>query len=352
MNEVSGKRCVIYAEFIDHRAGIGSDMRMVISSLKALGIKSTYANYNSNKAQKLKSLFKMLVIGPKTCLNADFVYSPHVLPRIYNLPNIVRVHDIFPLTNPEWFTLKQRVYFRIAIKSQLSSYFLFDSITTKNEFTNYFGKIDSNDFSIMYCSRRTLEIDDFCNTCEGCIRVNDKKEHEFALAVGTVEPRKNYEFLIANWLQATEELDSKPELIIVGSRGWKSSSLIKKLKKNANGVIWLGSICDSSLRILYSTSTFFISASKAEGFNLPVNEAISFGNQVVLSDIPVHRELYETSAEYFQLDSPQSFCQKVKELFLNPNQSQPNVEIIGCKFDDQNVSTSVLRLAIEKALAK
>ena len=97
--------------------------------------------------------------------------------------------------------------------------------------------------------------------------------------------------------------NKKLPLYIAGKKGWKTNRLIKKFETNTNIVKWLGGVCDSSLHDLYSHSTVFVSASKAEGFNLPVEEAISYGVPAVISSINVHREIYNGRAVFFDLNS-------------------------------------------------
>ena len=58
-------------------------------------------------------------------------------------------------------------------------------------------------------------------------------------------------------------------------------------------------ISDTALINLYKTCIFFISPSLLEGHNLPISEALSFGQRVLCSDIPVHREFYDGFVSFF-----------------------------------------------------
>jgi glycosyltransferase involved in cell wall biosynthesis len=134
-------------------------------------------------------------------------------------------------------------------------------------------------------------------------------------------------------------------LFVIGEYGWKSSAVRRKLLDNNQDVRWLGKICDSSLKFLYSSAKVFISASKAEGFNLPVREALSFGVPVVISDIPIHRELYRDEAFFFTFDSTESF----KKAIISAIDSQEKVNLSVKVLEDLSIqSLAVLRKAIEK----
>lgn len=317
MPTYSKLKSLIYSDFLHHQAGIGNDMRLVVSDLQNLGVSLIYTESDGSKKARLLNLLKSLFFSRARELDVDFAYSSHVLPRLYDVPHIVRIHDIFPVTNPSWFKLSSRLYFKLSMKSHRQSYFLFDSNTTKEEFVEYFGQISPNRYSIMYCKIRNLNPNELCGHCNACNLDCDVKMNQFALAVGTIEPRKNYKFLLDNWSDCFVGTEGVLPLYIVGAPGWKSARTIKRLKdKNKNkdrDVIWLEKICDSSLSHFYSAAKIFVSASKAEGFNLPVKEALSYGTPVILSDISVHRELYNSQSNFFQLDSVDSFRKAVKE---------------------------------------
>src|SRR5690606_20071013 len=55
-----------------------------------------------------------------------------------------------------------------------------------------------------------------------------------------------------------------------------------------------------------------VTASKAEGFGLPVLEAMSAGTPVALSDIPVFHEVAGPHAEYFDPDSPEDAARAIR----------------------------------------
>lgn len=121
------------------------------------------------------------------------------------------------------------------------------------------------------------------------------------LMVGTVEPRKGHAFV----LDAFERLWAGGEsayLVIVGRHGWMSEALGKRLRsKEASGgrLIWIERASDEYLEQLYGAARALIAASEGEGFGLPLVEAARRGLPVIARDIPVFREVTESSADYF-----------------------------------------------------
>jgi glycosyltransferase involved in cell wall biosynthesis len=334
--------CGIYSEFISHNAGIGNDLRVIVQEIQNLDVHIVWLENEPKKLKRLLRLFRVLVFGPDTINGVDFIYSPHVLPRLFDAPHLLRVHDIFPLTNPEWFKFLSRVFFRLSLKTHKSSYLLFDSHTSKGAFQEYFGQPDSTHNQVLYCKIRALNVNQYCKSCGACDLINQIRLGNFALAVGTIEPRKNYKFLLNSWPVVIDELEKKLPLFVVGANGWKTNKIKKRLKKRRNDVMWLGEVCDSSLNDLYSNAKIFISASEAEGFNLPIEEALSYGIPAVASLIDVHIEIYENRAIFFDLNSVESLCIAVEQA-LTANKLMSTQGLNANKLvDDRNVLKSAI----------
>lgn len=348
MNSRKRLVCGVYSDFALHNAGIGNDMRIILKEIEILDIEIIWLDTGLTKLKKLFNLFRVILFGPKKLQGVDFIFSPHVLPRFFDVPHLLRVHDIFPLTNPKWFKYFSRVFFRLALGTHTDSYKLFDSHSSKVSFQEYFGDLSTIDSQVMYCKIRRLAVDQHCNSCRACNSLIQIKSGSFALAVGTIEPRKNYEFLLESWISVFNDQKKKLPLFIVGEKGWKTNRLIKKFEKNTNEVKWLGGVCDSSLHDLYSCSTVFVSASKAEGFNLPVEEAISYGVPTVVSSIDVHREIYNDRAEFFNHNSIDSLncgvarATKMKRTF----------DLHDINVDRESSQQAILKIAIEMVLGR
>ncbi|KAA9158897.1 glycosyltransferase family 4 protein [Amycolatopsis acidicola] len=96
----------------------------------------------------------------------------------------------------------------------------------------------------------------------------------YVLAVGTIEPRKGIDVL----LEAMAELDVP--LLLAGQPGWGG------IDPGGPGVRVLGRLSDEDLATVLRRATVLAAPSRAEGFGLPVLEAMSVGVPVVHSDDP------------------------------------------------------------------
>jgi glycosyltransferase involved in cell wall biosynthesis len=177
--------------------------------------------------------------------------------------------------------------------------FLCDSISTKEELHRLYPDAELCTF-VIPC--HVPEVQSFCcGGCQGCQYLSDSLTKDYLVAVGTVEPRKNYPFLINFWKQGVKDDIPLPTLIIIGRKGWKSKRTIRRLKAaDRQHLHWLFDCCDGALDSLYGGCSGLVSASLAEGFDLPAMEIRQrYGKPLILSDIPVHREFHGGVAYFF-----------------------------------------------------
>ena len=100
----------------------------------------------------------------------------------------------------------------------------------------------------------------------------------FILQVGTVEPRKGIENLIAALPRVRRELPDIT-LVLAGPIGWGQVAGLREA-----GVIALGHVEDTALEGLYREATLATVASRSEGFGLPALEAMAHGTPLIASD--------------------------------------------------------------------
>lgn len=97
----------------------------------------------------------------------------------------------------------------------------------------------------------------------------------YVLFVGTIEPRKNLDRLVAAWSGLSPALRRRYELIIAGPRGW--GELPKGEYK------YLGYVPETELPALTAGATVFCYPSLYEGFGFPVAQAMAAGTPVITS---------------------------------------------------------------------
>ncbi len=103
----------------------------------------------------------------------------------------------------------------------------------------------------------------------------DGLEPGFLLAVGTIEPRKNYPRLLAAY-RLLRARGLAPPLIVVGRVGWAYGRALDELRAEP-GVRLLQAVDDAVLRGLYRAAGALAFPSLHEGFGLPLLEAMAEG---------------------------------------------------------------------------
>lgn len=122
------------------------------------------------------------------------------------------------------------------------------------------------------------------------------------LMVGTIEPRKRHE-LVLDAFESVWRNDADAELAIAGREGWMVKPLMDRLRGHpelGKRLHLIEEASDDELAYLYERSRALIMASDVEGFGLPVIEAAQHGKPLILSDIPVFREIAGEHATYFR----------------------------------------------------
>jgi glycosyltransferase involved in cell wall biosynthesis len=118
---------------------------------------------------------------------------------------------------------------------------------------------------------------------------------EYFLCVGTIESRKNHDLLRKVWNQMRATAGSiPPRLIIVGQWGTGVAALREALAASqmAGGLIEIVEDCDDeALASLMLGALAMLMPSLAEGFGLPMAEALALGVPVIASDLPCFREV-------------------------------------------------------------
>ena len=122
-----------------------------------------------------------------------------------------------------------------------------------------------------------------------------KLDRPYFVAIGTIEGRKNHILLLKLWQRLVAELGPEaPILLVIGQRGWEAESALELLddRDQWNGAVReISGADDEELASWLAGARALLMPSFAEGFGLPVIEALQAGTPVIASDLPVFREI-------------------------------------------------------------
>ncbi|MHB8921493.1 MAG: glycosyltransferase family 4 protein [Halothiobacillus sp.] len=139
---------------------------------------------------------------------------------------------------------------------------------------------------------------------------------KYLLIVSTIEPRKNHLRLVAAFESIKAEVDPDLKIIIVGTLGWNYDLTVRGFKTwiDRGDIFMLNAVPAPDLRILYRHAFATVCPSLGEGFDFSGVESMASGGITIASDIPVHREVYDDAAEYFNPYSTNSLVTAFKKV--------------------------------------
>jgi len=145
------------------------------------------------------------------------------------------------------------------------------------------------------------------------------KSRPWALMVGTLEPRKCHTQVLDAFEQLWQQGDESA-LVLVGQRGWQTDALQLRITQHAQlnrNLFWFQAATDADLERFYQAATGVLAASVAEGYGLPLSEALNHLKPLLVRDIPVFREVAGTNAIYFTDDTPVTFSLALRQWLTN-----------------------------------
>lgn len=230
------------------------------------------------------------------------------------------VYDILPLLYEDYFEEHTRKNFKkwFEFVSKNATELICISKTVKTDLIKYTNnsKLKIEYFYLgTYLDKYVIEKD---KKIEGTINF---------LMVGTVEPRKGYNLLI----DAFERLwscNKNVTLTIIGKKGWNVDDIIHKIE-NSNEyndrLIWLSNASDSELITKYLDSDCLVYTSEAEGYGLPISEALSYNLPVIARNIPVFNEISKEIYIFENINDSLSLSNNILEwITLYKQNKHPN----------------------------
>lgn len=242
----------------------------------------------------------------------------HLLPLLY--PCIYLIHDISPVLYPHYFNLKPnplrdnlfKVLFSRALKQ--AKHIVTISNFTKEEVCKHFN-VNENRVSVISAGPGTW-IDEKPDKAllTNVLAKFGLGADEYFLAISTISPRKDYETLIEGYCEFVRaNPNTALKLVIAGKNGWLYEPVFQTLVqlqaafphlRLEEKVIFTGYVDDLTANTLARQSRALVSTSLYEGFGMPPLEALILGKEVIVTDIPIYREIYTDIAHFTPVKDP------------------------------------------------
>ena len=208
-----------------------------------------------------------------------FHWTDYVQPPVSNARTVLTVHDLAFVRDPSWHgaqaaELRERT--RLAIHEATA--LVVPSRTTADDLRCFAP--DAPDPRVI---------------AWGADHVPQRRlprplDDDYALCVGTIEPRKNHLALLAAWRRLPSP---RPRLVVVGAIGWECDEIVRELERaQRDGLVqWRTDARDDELWALLQHARLLVYPALWEGFGFPPLEAMALGVPVVAHDTPVLREV-------------------------------------------------------------
>ena len=246
--------------------------------------------------------------------NCDVLFAPtYVAPLACPIPFVLCVYDLIALYQPHFATRANRLHYRAVLPASLrrAARVVVPSEAVARDVRRY---AKTEKIRVVAPGIEDIFFREIPLNEQAAARLKWNLPERYVLFVGNREPKKN----LPRLLQALEVLEARrevPPLVIVGeARAWGEELEVPR------GVLVrrLGYVPRADLPLLMSGCAAFVFPSLAEGFGLPVLEALACGAPVVASTcVPIAN--LKNAALLCEAESVESIANAVEQLLANEN---------------------------------
>ena len=248
----------------------------------------------------------------------DLLHCQFSAPPIVPCRTAITIHDILAKTHPEYFG---RIYRLLASISQTIAVRHASQIYTVSEYCRQeiarVYKISEGKVTVLLNGVNTERFTPSLGAVYNEVERYGLVPAGYILTVGRLEPRKNHRRIF----QAYAKLPpARPPLVLVGQKDFGYQGALKTIEELGiqNEVRILQDVGDDELPKIYRNAKIFIYASLAEGFGMPVLEAMAAGVPVVTSNNTALVEVAGDAAVLVDATSVDSIAKALEDLLRDP----------------------------------
>ena len=263
-----------------------------------------------------------LNIGPRleaSLPEADLVHTVELdYPVSTRLPWIVTVHDLGPLTHPQYFSQSKPWIRKMGLMRAVNKADIIVAVSgaTAEAIEHVARKPLGDRLKIVH---EGVGEEFFTHEDPACLVGLDipPDNTPFLLWTGSLNPRKNLENVLEGFEIAAPQIPH--HLVLAGGMGWDHEGLLGNIERsNYRARIHRpGYVSDAQLRALYHKADCFIYVSLMEGFGLPILEAMAGGCPVITSNLSSMPEVAGNAGVLVDPGSSKEIAQAIMNLAHN-----------------------------------
>ena len=218
---------------------------------------------------------------------------------------LVTIHDIFPITLPQTQEFIYPLYFRYGLNKTMKQVHMltYNSIETKLSVERLYPRAKDLPHLVSYIIVNKPE--GSMNHLSPDIMFKDTKidGQDYFLYIGNLEKRKGTDILLRGYKRYRELGGTK--LLYLGGmfREKDMEAVYEEIKKTTEGIVPLGYVNAEQKNVLYRYCSGFVFPSRAEGFGIPIIEAMHYNKPILASNLSIFKEVTGDSIHYFDMNT-------------------------------------------------
>lgn len=220
-----------------------------------------------------------------------------------DLKKVFLVHDLLPLDYPEYFRpgYRQRFARRVETIARHATHILVTTTVVRDRVDRELNRAGARRIPI-HVQPLPSPVSSMAapSPLPGAV--------PYFVVLGSIEPRKNHLLLLHVWRDLAAMSGACPRLVIIGNLGWENEQVVDLLERStalAPHVLRISNLSSAGLRAVLGGARGLLMPSFAEGYGIPLVEALSMGVPAIASDIAVFHEVAQGCATYVHpLDGP------------------------------------------------
>ena len=253
----------------------------------------------------------------------DLLHLQYRMPLLPFGACAVTIHDTLFETHPQFFTKGFVRMARFTGRRSVKKAALLMTVSefSQREIARLYGveplsvTITGNGVNLARFHPTSAEGSDDWNGAD-LVRALGAEPGRYLISVGRLEPRKNHLNLVRAYALMAEP---RPPLLIVGQRDFEHDEAFAEVEKLGLGkeITFLERVADAELPALVRHARVFVYPSYAEGFGMPVLEAMASGVPVVASSTTALAEVAAGAALTADPDDPQAIAGAIERLLFD-----------------------------------
>ena len=224
------------------------------------------------------------------------------------------IYDMFPLSDPEHYGKIYSNYFRYGIENTIKYFdtFIYDSYDCKKNTEKYFPEIKTKNTFVGYVIVPELP----------AIETSDNGDF---LYIGNLETRKGTDILLKAYKLYKQNGGTRGLRIAGKMREERIQKLFDEITAEIDGITYLGYISEEQRNQEYAACHAFLFPSRAEGFGIPIIEAMNYNKPVIAGKLDTLVEVAGNEINYFPLLQDTEKCAAILAEKMKEDQTTVNI---------------------------